>query len=146
MAATPEDVVRSWFEELWNRGDESTIDRLFASDGLVHDLLPDGQPMKGPADFRPFYRRFRGAFPDINVRVSQTVSAGDLVVAHCHVTGTHRGDPLGFPATNQRIDIWGFTMVKVVNGLIVEGWNTFDFLSMYAQLGVVQLPSVPAST
>jgi hypothetical protein len=28
MPATPESVVRSWFDELWNRGDETTIDRL----------------------------------------------------------------------------------------------------------------------
>ena len=28
VPATPESVVRSWFDELWNRGDETTIDRL----------------------------------------------------------------------------------------------------------------------
>ena len=28
------------------------------------------------------------------------------------------------------------TMGRIVNGLIVESWNTFDFLTMYQQIGV----------
>jgi len=30
MSATPDSVIRTWFEEVWNQGKESTIDRLFA--------------------------------------------------------------------------------------------------------------------
>jgi len=43
------------------------------------------------------------------------------------------------PPTGQRIDFEGVTIVRVVDGQIREGWNRFDFLTMYQQLGV-ELP------
>ena len=32
------------------------------------------------------------------------------------------------------------TILRIRDGLIVEGWNTYDFLSMYQQLGWVRNP------
>jgi predicted ester cyclase len=134
---SPEFVVRTWFEDLWNKGIEGTIERFLDREGVINGLpTPDGKPIHGPADFKPFYRRFRGAFPDIHVDVRHLLSDGELVVAHCHVTGTHRGVDIGVPPTGERVDFEGFAMARVVNGLIVESWNAFDFLTMYQQVGV----------
>ena len=74
----------------------------------------------------------------------QTVVEGDRVAAHCHVTGRHVGDALGGPATGRSIDIRGTTIGRVRDGKIVEGWNTFDFLTMYQQIGWVKSPVVGA--
>ena len=39
-------------------------------------------------------------------------------------------------------DFCGMCMVRVHDGYIVDGWNSFDFLSFYQQLGILpQLPS-----
>jgi hypothetical protein len=35
MAARPDTVMRSWFEEVWNQGTESAIDRFRASDAVA---------------------------------------------------------------------------------------------------------------
>jgi len=142
MSSTPDAVVRSWFEELWNQGNEDAIERLFAANGIAHGLpSPDGQALRGPEAYRPFYRSFREAFPDVRVVVVRTVTEGELVTAHCHVTGTHRGDSLG-KASGKPVDFWGMTMVRVRDGQIVEAWNNFDFLSFYQQIGM--LPALPA--
>ena len=62
--------MRQWFENLWNKGDETTIDRMLHADGVVHGLpTPDGQPIRGPEAFKPFYRSFRTAFPDISIDI-----------------------------------------------------------------------------
>ena len=61
---------------------------------------------------------------------------GELSLAHCRVTATHKGDGLGFPATGRQIEFWGFALGRYVDGQLVEGWNCFDFLGMYQQLGV----------
>lgn len=58
------------------------------------------------------------------------------MLAHCRVTGTHRGDGLGVPATERRLDFYGFALGRVEGGQLREGWNCFDFLDMYRQLGV----------
>lgn len=63
--------------------------------------------------------------------------------AYCHVTGTHTGGGLGIPPTRKGVDFHGFTITRVVDGTIREGWNGFDFLTMYQQLGVV--PASPGS-
>lgn len=142
MANTPDAVIRAWFEELWNQGREDTLHRLFASDGLAHGLSgPGGAPLKGPDAYKPFYATFREAFPDVRVDVVRTVTEGEMVTAHCHVTGTHRGGSLG-PATGKPVDFWGMSIVRVRDGKIVEAWNNFDFLSFYQQIDL--LPQLPA--
>lgn len=141
MAGTPGEIVREWFEHLWNRGDESTIDRLLHTDGALHGLpSPDGLPLRGPAAFKPFYQSFRSAVPDIRIEMLQVIEQGDEVMAHYRVTGTHRGDGLGFPATQRRIDMHGISRGRVVAGKLYEGWNCVDFLTMYTQLGAAIAP------
>ena len=139
MPNTPDAVVRTWFEDLWNQGKEDTIHRLFAADGLAHGLA--GGPLRGPDAYAPFYARFREAFPDVRVDVVQTITEGELVAAHCHVTGTHRGNSMGL-ATSKPVDFWGMTMLRVRDGKILEAWNNFDFLSFYQQIDM--LPQLPA--
>lgn len=137
MHISPDAAVRQWFARVWNEGDESTIDTLMATDAVVHGLpSPDGQPLRGPAAFKPFFHTIRGALGDIRIDVLQTMTDGDLTMAYCHVTARHTGDGLGFAATQKPVDFYGFTMLRVADGQIVEGWNSFDFLKMYEQLGV----------
>jgi steroid delta-isomerase-like uncharacterized protein len=144
MPLTPDALIRSWFEELWNQGREETIDRLMAPAALVHGLpTRDGGPIQGPEAFKPFFHAFHGAFPDLRVTVVRTVTEGDVVVAHCHTTGTHLDHHLGTPATGKTVDFWGMCIARVRDGKLVEGWNCFDFLTFYQQLGL--LPSLPAA-
>jgi hypothetical protein len=59
------------------------------------------------------------------------------------VVARHVGDALGGPATHKGVDFWGITIARVRDGRIVEGWNCFDFLRMYQQLGWVKDPPLP---
>ena len=86
---------------------------------------------------KPFFQKFRAAFPDIEVVVEDTVSEGDKVAARCTVRGKHQSDSLGFAATQQPMEITGITIVRVRDGKIVEAWNNFDFMSMFKQLGAL---------
>jgi predicted ester cyclase len=136
MSTTLETLMRDWFENAWDRGDETTIDRLMHPDAVIHGLpAADGGPFRGSAQFRSFYRSFRAAFPDISVQVLRVVSEGDVAVAYCRATATHRGEGIGMAATQRPIDVYGFTMGRFANGKLVEAWNCFDFLSLYQQLG-----------
>lgn len=138
MSESPEAIMRTWFDEVWNQGRESTIDRLFPTDAIAHGL--PGGPINGPGAFRGIFTAFRGAFPDIHIDVERTISTSDSVAAEVRVTGTHSGDTLGFPPTGRRVDFRGMTMATVTDGQVRECWNCFDFLTMYQQLGVVNLP------
>jgi predicted ester cyclase len=138
MSLTPDAVVREWFDQVWNRLDGSAIERLMASDGVVHGLAP--QPLRGPNQFKPFYDQLKNVLGDIRVDVERTIVQGDSCAVWCHVTARYLGDP----AANRRVDFYGMTMARVREGRIVEGWNSFDFLTMYQQLGWVPDPVQPA--
>ena len=100
MDISNRDVVTSWFEQVWNAGDEGAIDRLMSASAKFHGLPSvDGGSVVGPAAFKPFVQAFRQAFPDIKIRVLRTVSEGELIACHCGVVGTHSGPGLGVEAT-----------------------------------------------
>ncbi len=143
MPVSPESTIRMWFEHVWNRGDESAIDRMLHREGIVHGLTaPGDEPIRGPEAFKPFHRRFRAAFPDMSIEIVHEMMQDDLTLAHCRVTGTHSGEGLGVPPTHKRIEFWGFALGRFADGQLVEGWNCFDFLGMYQQLGVsLDLPA-----
>ena len=133
-------LIRRWFEEVWNKGREEAIDELFDEEGVAHGLADEtGAALRGPAGFKPFHRKFREAFPEIEVVVEETVSEGDKVAARCTVRGRHRGDTLGFKATDSPVEFTGMAFVRVRDGKIVEAWNNFDFMSMFQQLGALRL-------
>jgi predicted ester cyclase len=141
MPATPESILRAWFDGVWNRGDESTIDRLMHADTLIHGLpTPDGRPICGPHNFRPFYQQFRSAFPNVSVEILNVVAQGDLAVARVLVTGTQKGALGDYPATGLPVTFEGFAMCQVDGDRVGAAWNCFDFLGMYRQLGADVLP------
>ena len=137
-------TLRRWFEEVWNKGQAEAIDELFAADGTAHGLADEtGESLRGPAGFKPFFQKFLDAFPDIKVTVDDMVAEGDKVAARCSVRGMHQGDALGFAATKQPVEFTGICIVRIRDGQIVEAWNNFDFMTMYQQLGALQM-SAPA--
>jgi steroid delta-isomerase-like uncharacterized protein len=138
MAQDNEALTRRWFEEVWNQGRAEAIDEMFAADGLAHGLSDDpSKPLRGPAAFKEFHTKFREAFPDIVVTVEDTIAEGDKIAARCTVRGKHTGDTLGFAATQAPMEITGILIVRIKDGQIVEGWNNFDFMTMYKQLGAI---------
>jgi steroid delta-isomerase-like uncharacterized protein len=139
MTMQPDAVLQAWFKEVWCEGQEAAIDRYLAPDAVAHGL--PGGDMRGPAGFRPIFHTFRGAFPDLRITVERMVREGDTVTAHTRVTGTHTGDGLGIPPTGKRVTFEGMTIARIVDGQIREGWNCYDFLGMYQQLGVTPQPA-----
>jgi predicted ester cyclase len=137
----PDAVIRRWFREVWDEGREEIIDELMSPDAVAHGLA--GADLHGPNGFKPFFRTMRAALGDLEVRVLRTIVQGDTVAAHCHVTARHVGETLGGPPTNKPVEFDGVTIARIVEGKLVEGWNVFDFLTMYQQLGWVKAPVAP---
>jgi steroid delta-isomerase-like uncharacterized protein len=130
-------LIRRWFEEVWNQGRADAIDEMLAVDAVCHGLSEDAsRPLKGPADFRPFHDVFRGAFPNMEVVVEDTIAEGDKVVARCSVRGKHTGNHLGVEATNAEVEFSGIGIGKIKDGKFVEVWNSFDFQTMNQQIGI----------
>jgi len=138
MSDANKQLIRRWFEEVWNKGRADAIDEMIAEDCVIHGLSgATGQPVKGPTQFKTFHTTFREAFPDITVAVEDMVVEGDKVAARCSVYGKHAGDSLGYKASQAPVEFTGMVIVRVKNGKIAEAWNNFDFMKMYQQIGAI---------
>ena len=131
-------LLKTWFEEVWNKGRESAIDELGAPDMVAHSLLdPTGKPIQGTAKFKEFWRNFRDAFPDIHIDVQEALSDGDKEIVRCVARATHKGAGIGVAATQKPIQFCGVVIARVKDERLVEAWDNWDFLGLYQQLGVV---------
>ena len=140
-----EALARRWFEEVWNKGRVEAIDEMFAEDGVAHGLSDAGASLRGPAGFRPFFHSFRGAFPDTEIVVEDVIAEGDKLAARCSVRARHQGDTLGFRATGRPIEITGMVFIRARDGKIAEAWNNFDFMTLFQQLGAVEMKQPAAA-
>ena len=78
------------------------------------------------------------AFPDFRMDVEDVIASSDKAVARVRVTGTHKGEFMGIPATEKSaavnlIDITRFGD----DGLAHEHWGVVDQLALLQQLGVI---------
>jgi len=130
-------LVRRWFEEVWNQGREDTIDSLFAANGIGYGLGDTEAPVQGPGGIKPFVRNLRGALPDIHMKIEDIMAEGDRVTVRITAEGTHKGGNLGVAPTGGRVRIEGIVIVRIANGQIVEGWNSWDQLGLLRQIGAL---------
>lgn len=131
-------LLHRWFEEVWNRGRTEAIGEMLAAEGIVHGLGEAGVDVVGPAAFRPFFEKLRGAFPDIEVTIEDTIAEADKVAARWTVRLTHTGDQLGIPPTNQQAAVTGMSIIRVSDGQIIEAWNNWDIMALMQQIGALQ--------
>ena len=138
MSEANKELIRRWFEEVWNQGRADAIDEMFDENGIAHGLSDDpANPIKGPTGFRPFHNVFREAFPNMMIVVEDVIAEDDKVAARCSVRAQHEGDFLGKAATQSPVDFTGIAIVRIYNGKIVEAWNNFDFMTLHKQVGLL---------
>lgn len=137
MSEANKALVHRWFDEVWMHGRTEVIDELLAPDTMAHGNADEhGKALQTPDDFKRMYQTFRDALSDIKVTIHETVAEGDKVAVYCTVRARHSGDSLGPKATQKPVEYTGMAMVRIKNGKIVEAWNSFDFLTLYQQVGL----------
>lgn len=136
MSEANKQLMRRWFERVWNQRSEAAINEMFAADAKAHHFPETGGVLVGPDGFKQIYRNFCGAFPDLHVSMQDVIAEGDRVAAHWTVTMTHLGDHLGVPATGKKAVLPGSAFAVVRDGKFVETWNYIDMGHLYRQLGV----------
>jgi predicted ester cyclase len=120
------ELLKQWYDEVWNKANESFIDEMMDRDVIVHGLDPLGTT-KGISNFKTFYKNFRESFPFVHVEVKPLINDAEFATAYCHVSAKHvKGNNISFA---------GLCVAEYKDAKLVESWNNFDFLKMYQQLG-----------
>lgn len=126
-------IARTVFEEVFGKGKVEENEALYSPDYVAHGSTRD----MGRAEDREFTKGWRQAFPDLRITIDKVVAEGDLVAVRFIAEGTNTGSANGLPATGKRIRIAGMTILKIVDGKIVEEWPSFDQLDFLRQLGLM---------
>jgi len=134
-------LIHRWFEEVWNKGRAEAIEEMFAADGIAYGLGEAGIDVHGPAVFKPFFERLRGAFPELKITIEDALAEGDKVAARWSARMIHRGDHLGIAATGRKVAVTGMSIVRIRDGKIVEAWNNWDMLGLMQQIGAIAPPT-----
>ena len=141
-AAANAALIRSHHDAL-NRGDWSTAVQDFAL-----DTRNFGRPV-GRAVVTRILEDIYRTFPDFRLDITDLLTQGDLVIAHCNESGTHRGVGqlpvnggllVGVAPTQKRFEVEVVHIYTVRNGKIVDHRGVRDDLGMMQQLGLVTEP------
>jgi steroid delta-isomerase-like uncharacterized protein len=137
-----EDVVRRAYLDGMNHRNMAVIEECFAPDYVCN--FPAGQGyVKGREAFIETLSAFLAAFDHLQFSVEDLLSAGEKVVLRWSAVGTHVADYAGIaptqviPATGRIITMSATDVYRVVDGRIVEEWNTFDGYHVLLQMGAL---------
>ncbi len=129
--------VRSAVEEVFNDRDLARInDETFSPEFVNRNALP-GTPA-GPEGQRQVMQRLWAAFPDARFEIEEIAADGGTVILVGTMTGTHRGEISGIPATGREVSWRQCHLLSVdEQGRFVEHDAIRDDLALLRQLGVV---------
>lgn len=132
-------IVRSYIEEVWNKGNVQIADQLIHQN-LVNHLAPTVAP--GPDGIKQSFTAFRTAFPDLETKILHLIAEGDIVVVHWVSRGTLKGatDVKGvgrINPTNKNATWSGTNIYRIADKKIAEIWANVDALQQAYQLGFI---------
>lgn len=136
MSAANKAIVQRLYEEVWNRRKLEVISEIISpSHGLHVPTIPGSSV--GPEAYKREVLRFLAGYPDLQWTVEDLIAEKDKVVACWTMSGTHKGDYMGIPATNKKVSVDGITIHHIAAGKIMDSYSNWDALGMMQQLGVV---------
>ena len=139
------ELVRRFYEEVWDRGNTDFAFEVFADDYVRHDLRAT-ETLPGPEGQKKIADDFRAAFPDLRFVVDLIFGEDDYVVARWTASGTHSGRWGAVEQTGREATFSGVNIYRFENGRVAEIWNHRDDLGLAEQVGVpIYAGSRPAS-
>jgi steroid delta-isomerase-like uncharacterized protein len=139
MSTTNKEILRHFYEDLFNRGNLSMADEIVAPNYVNHNAVPGEEP--GREGLKAFVTYLRATFPDLHITIEDQIAAEDKVVTRWSITGTQQGEFAGIPATGKTAHVTAINIHRIRNGQIQEGWLNWDALGMMQQLGVFPKPT-----
>src|SRR5262249_15983950 len=98
-------VVRRFCDEAINRKNLAVLEEIVAADFVGHVPFPGQGP--GREGLRFALELFFRGFPDLAWTTHEQIAEGDTVVSRFSWTGTQRGEFLGIPPSNRRVNVSG---------------------------------------
>jgi steroid delta-isomerase-like uncharacterized protein len=105
--------VQRYVEEPWNKGNVDALDELCAPNFHLEGF-------GGVEEFKATIQTFRKSFPDLHFTVEEIIAEGDKVAYRWTARGTHQGEYQGIAPTGKTVTSTGITIIRIVDGKVVE--------------------------
>jgi steroid delta-isomerase-like uncharacterized protein len=112
-----------------------TIDELVDPDAVMRTPMPTEKT--GADLLKEVFATLLRAYPDLHITIEDLIEEGDKVVMRDTVTGTHRGELMGIPATGKSVTYNEIFIARFAGGRMAETWGVVDVLSQLRQLGAI---------
>ena len=128
-------VARAWAQAAWQQHDLDAAAKFLASDWIGHHAgLGEAHGWDG---FKRVGGAFLTAFPDMQIKLAESLAVDDKLVRRVNWTATHTRTFLGIPATGRSVAVRETIILRVTDGKIAEEWEAGDLLGLLQQLGAV---------
>jgi steroid delta-isomerase-like uncharacterized protein len=135
-------VVRRLYEEVWNKRRLEVLNQVISPSHALNDPHLVGSAV-GPEAYKRVFTQYLAAFPDLRFSVEDMISEKDKVVVSWTISGTHKREFRGIPATNKKVSFEGITINYVAEGKIMDSQVSMDYFGLMQQLGAVTEPVRP---
>jgi steroid delta-isomerase-like uncharacterized protein len=137
MSSQDNVAVARTFHQAWAERNPDRGAAVIADDCEFIDV-PRGEILRGPEAYRQDYERWRAAFPDGTIEITNVIAEGDWVVIEFTNSGTNTGPlqtPIGdFPPTNRRVEVSYCSVMQIKNGKVISGRDYYDVSTILRQL------------
>ena len=132
----------SAYETLWddiiNKGQIDLINNTHFTENITQ--ISSSENIVGIENFKDYYTTFLTGFSDISFTVKDVFGQGDKIVKHWNFKGNHTDNFFGIPATGNKVDVDGVTLVKMQGNKITQEQDFMDNMVFMQQLGVASSP------
>lgn len=126
------ELVRLYYEELWNKQNKEYIDILFSDDIEFHGSL--NLETTGKAMFSNYMDTILNAIPNLHHGVETMICDENGIAVKAIYNGTHSGKLFEYEASNRRIKYYGASFFKFKNEKIHSIWVLGDLTNLHKQL------------
>lgn len=129
---TNKDLVKLYYDELWNKKNKEFIDILFTDNISFYGSL--GIETNGKKEFEEYMDMIHEGIPSLYHSTIDMIVDNDAIAVRALYTGKHVGKLFDYEATNNRILYNGATFFKFESGKIRSIWVLGDLNTLVKQL------------
>ena len=122
------EALQTWYRRVWQEEDAGAIDELFVPDPEITNI-----GMQKPIDleeFKGFHKLICDQLKNIDIKIDMVIEEGDWLAALCTCYAESS-------STGEAITVTGNVLAKITDGKLRGGYEHWDFMGMWDQLGLL---------
>ena len=125
-------LVRRFYDDLWNRWDDESLESVLAHDFQFRGSL--GVETHGRDGWRQYRELVRTGSSDFFNDIQLLVVQGERAAARLNYSGTHTGPLAGLPPTGRRFSYAGAAFFSMRDEHLSTAWVLGDLSALRGQL------------